>query len=70
MTRFWVPHFPGCEPLSLNNNPLSRSHRYDYGIRGNVLNVWKGSGEESVHSSVFAPAPHGLSPACCLRMKV
>ena len=30
-------------------------------------NWWNGGGEDSVHSSVVAPAPHGLSPACSLR---
>src|SRR6266702_7279934 len=38
-------------------------------ISGNSLYWWNGGGEGSVHSSVVAPAPHGLSAACCLRMK-
>ena len=38
-----------------------------YLITGSVLNWWNGGGEDSVHSSVVAPAPHGLSPAGSLR---
>ncbi len=38
-------------------------------MRGKVLNWWKGGGDDSVHSSVVAPSPHGLSAACCLRAK-
>ena len=30
-------------------------------MRGSVLNWWNGGGEDSVHSSVVAPGPHGLS---------
>ena len=37
-------------------------------ISGSSLYWWNGGGEGSVHSSVVAPAPHGLSPALCLRM--
>ena len=32
-------------------------------MRGNVSYWWKGGGEGSVHSSVVAPTPQGLSPA-------
>ena len=32
-------------------------------MRGSVSNWWNGGGEDSVHSSVVAPSPHGLSPA-------
>lgn len=38
-------------------------------ICGSVSNWWKGGGEDSVHSSVVAPSPHGLSPAGRLRQK-
>ena len=38
-------------------------------IRGSTLNWWNGGGEDSVHSSVVAPGPHGLSAARSLRMK-
>jgi hypothetical protein len=34
-----------------------------YLIRGSVSNWWNGGGDESVHSSVVAPTPHGLLPA-------
>src|SRR4029079_2264237 len=37
-------------------------------ISGNSLYWWNGGGEGSVHSSVVAPAPHGLSAARSLRM--
>ena len=32
-------------------------------MRGSVSKEWKFGGDGSVHSSVVAPAPHGLSPA-------
>src|SRR3546814_232557 len=32
-------------------------------IRGSSLNWWNGGGLDSVHSSVVAPSPHGLSAA-------
>src|SRR5262249_38802247 len=38
-------------------------------IRGSTLNWWNGGGEESVHSRVVAPGPHGLSAAFSLRTK-
>ena len=38
-------------------------------IRGNSLNWWNGGGDGSVHSSVVAPAPHGLSAAWRFWMK-
>src|SRR5215467_6195106 len=34
-----------------------------YLIRGSVSNWWNGGGDDSVHSSVVAPTPHGLLPA-------
>src|SRR5262249_40601927 len=34
-----------------------------YLIRGSTSNWWNGGGDGSVHSSVVAPAPHGLSAA-------
>ena len=36
-------------------------------MRGSTSNWWNGGGEDSVHSSVVAPSPHGLSPATRLR---
>ena len=36
-------------------------------MRGSTSNWWKGGGDGKVHSSVVAPAPHGLSPARSLR---
>jgi hypothetical protein len=39
-----------------------------YFTNGKVSNWWKGGGDGSVHSSVVAPAPHGLPAARCLRM--
>src|SRR5215211_2224277 len=36
-------------------------------MRGSTLNWWNGGGDDSVHSSVVAPAPHGLPAACSLR---
>src|SRR6478735_5340369 len=38
-------------------------------IRGNTSNWWYGGGEGSVHSSVVAPAPHGLFGALTFCMK-
>ena len=38
-------------------------------IRGSVSKLWKGGGDDNVHSSVVAPAPHGLAAACRLRAK-
>ena len=46
----------------LGNHP-----RTPHLMRGSVLNWWNGGGEGSVHSSVVAPAPHGLSAAFSLR---
>src|SRR5208282_6473045 len=40
-----------------------------YLIRGSVSNWWNGGGEDSVHSSVVAPTPHGLLPAARFLMK-
>src|SRR6185437_4904196 len=37
--------------------------------RGSTSNWWNGGGEGSVHSSVVAPTPHGLSAAWRLRAK-
>src|SRR5581483_48872 len=37
-------------------------------INGSVSYWWNGGGDGSVHSSVVAPAPHGLALARCLRM--
>ena len=42
---------------------------FGYCTRGSVSNWWNGGGEDSVHSSVVAPAPQGLLAACCLRTK-
>src|SRR5438309_57250 len=36
-------------------------------INGSSLYWWNGGGDGSVHSSVVAPAPHGLSAALSLR---
>src|SRR4029450_6903300 len=44
------------------------ARRGHYLITGNSLYWWKGGGDGSAHSSVVAPAPHGLSPALSLRM--
>jgi len=33
-------------------------------IRGSVSKQWNGGGEDSVHSSVVAPSPHGFASAC------
>lgn len=40
-----------------------------YLMLGSVSNVWNGGGEDSVHSSVVAPAPQGLSAAFWRAMK-
>ena len=39
-----------------------------YLIFGSTSNWWNGGGDVSVHSSVVAPAPHGLFAAASLRM--
>lgn len=56
--------FAGCAvPLTdLSTHPGVQC-RGDYRIRGNCSHWWKGGGEESCHSSVVAPSPHGLAPA-------
>ena len=38
-------------------------------MRGSVSNWWNGGGEDSVHSNVVAPTPHGLLPAARFLMK-
>src|SRR5262249_19188361 len=35
----------------------------NYLIRGSCSHWWYGGGEDSCHSRVVAPSPHGLSPA-------
>ena len=40
-----------------------------YCTRGSTSNWWKGGGDDSVHSSVVAPAPHGLASAARFFMK-
>ena len=35
---------------------------------GSLYAIGSSGGEESVHSSVVAPGPHGLLPAFCLRI--
>lgn len=45
---------------------LMCTDKRDYVMRG----YWRnGGGDDNVHSSVIAPAPHGLSAAFSLRMK-
>ena len=46
------------------------AHQRHYLIRGSSLNWWNGGGEGSVHSSVFALGPHGLSPALRLATNI
>src|SRR3954447_5291301 len=51
--------------LALRRN--RRAAHWHHCTRGSTSNWWNGGGDGSVHSSVVAPAPHGLSAACCLR---
>src|SRR5713226_9431633 len=53
---------------SIARRRTARRRRH-YLISGNSLYWWNGGGDGSVHSSVVAPAPHGLSAAFCLRRK-
>jgi hypothetical protein len=46
-------------PGSSSRNAAASAQR----IRGNTSKVWNGGGDDNVHSSVVAPAPHGLSAA-------
>jgi hypothetical protein len=57
--------------VSLGGEPqlLMCTDKRDYVMRGNVRYWWNGGGDDNVHSSVIAPAPHGLSAAFSLRMK-
>ena len=43
--------------------PEGRAARLVYCTFGSTSNWWKGGGEDSVHSSVVAPGPQGLSAA-------
>ena len=52
---------PGRPPLDVGFR-VGRGRR-DQSIRGSVSNWWNGGGEDSVHSSVVAPSPQGLSGA-------
>src|SRR6516225_6826571 len=61
-----------CETLASLNSAAPFSGAVQvviYCTRGSVSNWWNGGGDDSVHSSVVAPAPHGLLAACSLRMK-
>jgi hypothetical protein len=46
---------------------ISRPLRDSYLITGRWSYWWNGGGDDSVHSSVVAPSPHGLSAASCFR---
>src|SRR3979490_2068802 len=54
---------------SLNQRGAIRDRANTHCTRGSTSNWWNGGGDDSVHSSVVAPAPHGLSAACSLRTK-
>src|SRR5690606_31673757 len=58
----YFPGFPGhqVKVLRPGKNPAGAAY---YLIRGSSENWWYGGGEDSVHSSVVAPSPHGLSAA-------
>ena len=43
--------------------PSGASAFLNYCTRGSTSNWWNGGGDGSVHSSVVAPAPHGLASA-------
>src|SRR5215475_965748 len=71
-----------CEPsLTSDIDPCSvvrgrpgvedarRASSRRYLMSGSSLYWWNGGGDGSVHSSVVAPGPHGLSAAFCLRAK-
>src|SRR5690606_3198701 len=38
-------------------------NRADYLMRGSSSHWWNGGGDDSCHSSVVAPSPHGFAPA-------
>src|SRR6516162_11333517 len=48
--------------------PPNGRRRRRHLISGSSLYWWNGGGDGSVHSSVVAPAPHGLSAALSPRM--
>ena len=48
---------------------LSVVNDITYLILGSSLNWWNGGGDDSVHSRVVAPGPHGLAAAFSLRAK-
>src|SRR5262245_52716754 len=56
-------------PHSLKSVCRFRKSFASYLTRGSVSQVWNGGGDGSVHSSVVAPAPHGLAGACCFLAK-
>lgn len=51
---------PGVEAGALEGWPI---YAVDQSILGSVSNWWNGGGLDSVHSSVVAPSPQGLSGA-------
>src|SRR3546814_854836 len=57
----------GPQGLPGGSDAPCRQHRQgarpSQAIRGSSLNWWSGGGLDSVHSSVVAPSPHGLSAA-------
>src|SRR5690606_2354855 len=63
--RHDTTRFVGCAA----RERAAHIHMTAYCTFGRVENWWNGGGEDSVHSSVVAPSPHGLSAACCLRAK-
>src|SRR5262245_29351679 len=61
---FWSTTDKACLASSRNRGAQECAPRsVAYCTRGSVSNWWKGGGDDSVHSSVVAPAPHGLAPA-------
>src|SRR5438552_2930888 len=59
----------GSRLVSGRGAPRERAANSAYCTRGSTSNWWNGGGDGSVHSSVVAPAPHGLSAACCFLAK-
>src|SRR5689334_13804021 len=59
---------PGSPTTMVDTRLTFSSPCRRYLITGRTSNWWNAGGDESVHSRVVAPAPHGLAAACSRRI--